>query len=461
MADALFFSVALLLHCDGSNGSTTFTDNSPSPKTVTAYNGAAVSTSTKLFGTGSCDLDGTDAYLSIPDAADWDVPGDKTIEVAFRTRNASGVAYTKGIAGTGTFGSDNGWAIGHYQGTLSVRVNSTAYSGSGTVSVNTWHRVALVWSGTSFKVYLDGAQIYSGTAETVSTSTALIVGNVSPPDANRYFDGCVDEIRVTNANARYTAAYTPATEAFPDTPEAIDSYVAAPGPLGAMLAIGGITVDSLVSAGGPLQQPSARAWHLYGQASADTMLGAVLALGTHDFTAQVLSSIRYAMDLITPGGAVRVPIESWQATQQTDSMSYAQCVIPACAAWVASIEVATEFVISRLGTATDGTAIEYEMVRAPVQTVSLDRGAHNYTATISGYTDAATDVEDPDAALDRTMTGIRTTSRYGALTRARCDVDWLLRPGQRAWVDELPIVVRYVNYYVTGLDQYMDIGDRA
>lgn len=167
------------------------------------------------------------------------------------------------------------------------------------------------------------------------------------------------------------------------------------------------------------------------------------------------------MDLVTPGGLVRVPISSWQATLQTDVQSYVQCVVPAATDWVPDIEVATEFVISRIGTLLDGSTIEYEMARAPAQTVSLDGGAYNYTATISGYTAALTAVENPPASLDRTLTGVRTISRNSGNTRVRCDIDWLLRPGQRAYLDAEPIIVSYVNYYVPGFDQYMDVGDRA
>jgi hypothetical protein len=48
--DPQFGSVSLLLHGDGTNGSTTITDSSPTPKTVTAVGNAQISTAQSKFG---------------------------------------------------------------------------------------------------------------------------------------------------------------------------------------------------------------------------------------------------------------------------------------------------------------------------------------------------------------------------------------------------------------------------
>src|SRR6187397_1089473 len=45
--------VVLLVHCDGANGSTTFTDVSPSAHTVGVGGAGSVSTTNPKFGTGS------------------------------------------------------------------------------------------------------------------------------------------------------------------------------------------------------------------------------------------------------------------------------------------------------------------------------------------------------------------------------------------------------------------------
>jgi len=155
-----------------------------------------------------------------------------------------------------------------------------------------------------------------------------------------------------------------------------------------------------------------------------------------------------------------VPISSWQATLQTGAKNYVQGVVPAVADWIDAINDATEFVITRAADTSVGR-IEYEMARAPLEQISIARGPTNYTATLSGYSTAFAENEEPDAAYDRTLTGIRSTTTGTAATRVRCAIDWLLRPGQRAYYDEgASFVVSYINYYVpaTG-DAYMDVGE--
>jgi len=193
-------------------------------------------------------------------------------------------------------------------------------------------------------------------------------------------------------------------------------------------------------------------------ASAPGPLAAPQALAFHDFTGQLGDVVtRYVMDLVTPTGTVRVPISSWQATLQTGSSNYVQCVIPAAAPWSEAINTATEFVIYRRAVLPNGLSIEYEMARSPAQTPQFDRGPQRHTCTLSGYSPAFAESEDPDAAYDRTLTGIRSISSGGSY-RVRCAIDWLLRPGQRAIVEGAPFVVSYINYYALASDSYMDAG---
>jgi hypothetical protein len=213
--------------------------------------------------------------------------------------------------------------------------------------------------------------------------------------------------------------------------------------------VGGITmrltgpavpIEALISAAGPL--------------------GIVDVLGWNNFTLSSLfveSPIRYVMDLDTPTGAVRVPISSWQATLKTDGAGYVQCVVPAVTGWVDDIDVATSFTIRRQGTL--GDSFEHVMVIGPVDTVSPARGVHNYTTTISGYVDAYVVAAGPPVVFDRTLTGVRTTfGESDGSMRFRCDIDWLIRPGFRFYVEGTAYISTYVNFYVFGRDQYMDVG---
>jgi len=181
----------------------------------------------------------------------------------------------------------------------------------------------------------------------------------------------------------------------------------------------------------------------------------------NDFTGLIGDGqTNYLMDLVTPAGLVRAPISSWQATLQTGRSNYVQCVIPAVFPFVAAINSATEFVVYRSAQTPSGDSIEYEMTRAPIGEARFDQGPSRYTCTLSGYSPAFATDEDPDAVNDRVLAKIRSVSSGSNGVRVRCSIDWLLRPGQRAFAGDIDFVVAYINYYVGSNDAYMDVGER-
>jgi hypothetical protein len=224
----------------------------------------------------------------------------------------------------------------------------------------------------------------------------------------------------------------------PPEPEILISVA---GPLGAPALLARIPPAITVSVSGPLGSPALLAWH--------DLSSAINADGV----------ARYYMDLITPDGDVRVPISSWQATLQTDSAQYVQCVVPACTDLVDDLTAATEFRLSRLLTLTTGETLEYQIAQAPLDTVQYARGSTNYTATLSGYIDEAAALTWP-AGTERVLQGVQTIFTYSTGLRVRCSIDWLLQPGQSAQVEETVFTVNYINYIVSGTEAYMDVGER-
>jgi len=191
-------------------------------------------------------------------------------------------------------------------------------------------------------------------------------------------------------------------------------------------------------------------------------LGVPAALAWHDYAAQLAGVSDFYLMELTGSPAVRIPIASWQATRQTGRSQYLQAVVPAAGAWVATITARqaahAEMVIYRGTVLAGGRALTAEMARCPLQSVRYDRGATNYTGTLSGYAAAAT---DPAYATDtRTLRSIRLVSITNTI-RVRCAIDWQLLPGMNVSAQGTVFKAVYVNYYVTGDDAYMDVGDRA
>ena len=266
-------------------------------------------------------------------------------------------------------------------------------------------------------------------------------------------------------------------------PGTAEGIIACASPLGAALVLATFDVRALASANGPLQSPTALAASSFGSVAAASPLGAArvtasfpvvalcaaasplgpaLAKAFHDFSALLGDTVtRYVMDLTTPDGAVRVPISSWQATLQTGASTYVQCVVPAVADWTAAINAATAFTITRTAEPAGLPVIEYEMASAPLETISIAQGPTNYTATLSGYSEAFAVDDAPPSATDRTLSAVRSITSTSGKMRARCAIDWLLRPAQRAYLpDGASFIVSYINFYQPqGNDSYMDVGE--
>ena len=206
-------------HSDGygTNGFYLPFDNAGTKHTITANGDTATSTAQKKFGTASVSFDGSGDYLSIPDSDDWTFSGDFTIEMWFRSNNISSPASQTIISESEANGSE--LALVHYSdGEISFRCTGTSTivtSGAG-VSSNTWYHLAIVRSGSTIKVYLDGSSIISTTnSSTINPGNGIRFG--SWYSGTDYYNGYMDEIRISN-KARYTTGFSGSlpTTAFTD-----------------------------------------------------------------------------------------------------------------------------------------------------------------------------------------------------------------------------------------------------
>ncbi len=221
--DPYFSSVSLLLHGDGTNGSTTITDSSGSPKTVTAFGNAQISTAQSKFGGASIAFDGTGDYLGTSTSAHNMGTSPFSVECFFRYSGTSALYPT--LWGNNPGGYTAGAAVVHIDhASATDRVTIWAYNHStvspiitsATFAYNTWHYLAITRSGTTLTMSLNDAI----TTATISASlafdfTTLNIGGGNWNGGNGDFNGWVDEFRVTPGVAR-TVTSTP-TAPFPNS----------------------------------------------------------------------------------------------------------------------------------------------------------------------------------------------------------------------------------------------------
>lgn len=223
--DPYWSNVVLLLHCDGTNGSTAFIDSSSSAKTVTANGNAQITTTDPKFGTGAYLGDGNADFLTLADSDDWHFgSGDWTVECFLRIASTAGT--NRQVMGQRSTSIFCPFVIEINFGVLRVFIsyNNSSWTGGGTpaitgslLSINTWYHIALCREGENLRLFIDGVQSGStfniGSNSFTNSNQLFNVGGFSTTCTN----GRIDEVRITKGVARYTADFTPPTQAFPDS----------------------------------------------------------------------------------------------------------------------------------------------------------------------------------------------------------------------------------------------------
>lgn len=190
-------------------------DNSMKNDLETVGN-AQISTSVKKFGTGSMYFDGSGDGLKFPSNVAMAMgTGNFTWELWVRATAASGY---QSLIDTRTAVLTDGFFFGLDTGTLkpAVFTNGTVLVSSTSLTANTWQHLALVRSSGTLTIYLDGTSIGSVANSTNLTSGVGTIGSSDSISNPNWFNGYIDDLRITNGVARYTANFTAPTAPFPN-----------------------------------------------------------------------------------------------------------------------------------------------------------------------------------------------------------------------------------------------------
>jgi len=224
--DPYFSNVTLLLHFDGSNGGTTFTDSSGNC-TITPNANATTTTSVVKYGTASLNASGGNAYVYVSSAttgvADFGT-GDFTVEMfVYRTTSGRDIFFDT---------RQNAQSTGHFYlatpssgNNLQIVIDGTAYNSTATIATNQWVHIAASRESGTVRGFIDGTLVSTnsdstsitdgtnGTYPPIIGTTGNLWGTASSTPA---LDGYMDELRITKGVARYTSNFTAPTAAFLD-----------------------------------------------------------------------------------------------------------------------------------------------------------------------------------------------------------------------------------------------------
>lgn len=219
----------LVLHMDGSDASTTFTDSSLSPYTMTTVGNAQIDTAQSKFGGASGLFDGSGDRVTAIESDDFDFgSGEWCIDMWVRVNTLPTSGNRKMLfAKWAAAGNNRCYYAGIENSSGSYKLffiyttdGATVVDRTGTttsMSTGTWYHLAWERDSNTLRYYIDGTG-YGTTDLTGVTiyngSRIFEVGSGSDFSAGFHYDGWIDEFRVTKGTARYRGNFTPETSAY-------------------------------------------------------------------------------------------------------------------------------------------------------------------------------------------------------------------------------------------------------
>ena len=194
----------LLLHFEG--------DESGQKHELTMV-GTPIENATGKFN-GAWEFNGTTDYLSFADSTDWDFgTNDFTVDFWMNTTNKTVQLNSRCTVTNGAgLGTTFAIRIHEVSGAMLFVIGGSGINGTIAVDDGNWHHVALVRSGTTAVLYIDGVLDVSSTNSINIAGTLLRIGN----DSNNqgHWDGKIDELRISKGIARWTSNFTPPTSPY-------------------------------------------------------------------------------------------------------------------------------------------------------------------------------------------------------------------------------------------------------
>lgn len=214
-SDPHWNNVRLLLHMQGANGSTTFTDSSIDARTATVVGNAQISTARFKWGTSSGLFDGAGDRISFTLASsigtsDFCLEGWFYITTLAATVALIGIGDNSTGSGILLYATTAGRIATFSAGEINV-VGTTQ-----TIPANNWCHVAITKASNTVRMFVDGVLDGSGTHNASMSGDALFGQSLYAGAYGDGLNGNIGAARITVGQARYTATFTPPTTPFPD-----------------------------------------------------------------------------------------------------------------------------------------------------------------------------------------------------------------------------------------------------
>jgi len=173
---------------------------------------------------GSAYFDGNGDYLNVGNSASLSMTGSNFTAEAWVYFTALPAFHAETIvqkSGKANVSVPN-WSIGTVNGYWQYLIGQSGGPGtallnvqtSSTMTVGVWYHVALVKTGTSYSLYLNGININTSTTASVpadNNSLPCTIGYQTDQGSSSYLNGYISDVRIVNGTAVYTSNFIPPT----------------------------------------------------------------------------------------------------------------------------------------------------------------------------------------------------------------------------------------------------------
>lgn len=202
--DPYFNNVGILMHFDGN-----ITDEKMHTASFSG-GGISVDSTDSMFGSGSLNIVSGSSCLAVPESSDWELgTGDFTIEFFAKVRSFA----TSSLAGALNIGLYTNLLVRMRGTRIELFLGGSSQNFNVNVPVGEWHHVAFTRQAGTVYGFYGGVPIGTWANTFYIQGLNLVIG-MSAHSPSEFFDGHIDELRITKGIARYSTNFTPPISAF-------------------------------------------------------------------------------------------------------------------------------------------------------------------------------------------------------------------------------------------------------
>lgn len=215
--DSLFSNVALLINGEAA---TTSSIVDTTGKALTLAGAVTPSTTQVKYGSSSMYFNGTDAYVYVASASNGSAfnfgTAPFTVEYwAYSVGGPTANPYVPALYthnGTGSWDGNSGFRM-HHANVLFASGDQLDYTSP--LTTNVWTHIAICRVGNVITAYKNGVAngtlAYTGAVGAINNQPAVGISDSADTGGREFFNGYIDDFRITKGVARYTGTFTPPT----------------------------------------------------------------------------------------------------------------------------------------------------------------------------------------------------------------------------------------------------------